>query len=351
MIEGSPETTRIERDLEETRARLDATIGALQQKLSPGQLLDQSLAYLKDSGGGEFAHNLKSNVQTNPLPVALVGIGLAWLMMGGHGRAAPAQQPTRLAGGHEDLASGDWAGHYGVDAISRAEAAAAGVRRTASETAEAFQERLYLAKGKALGVGRNVGEALTDFGSRVDAAMQQARTSAGETARSLRHAAGSALDTTRDATGRATGAARDAADRAAGFLQDQPLVTGAIGVSVGALLAALLPPSRAEDELLGGIGDKLKERAYEAADTAIAGGMRVADEVVQAGSETARREGLTADNADDAASRAGAEVAGAAPSARHVVEDALAAGRDAIDRELRQDDGTSGGRNGPSRAG
>lgn len=355
MIEGSAETTRIERDLEETRARLDATIGALQQKLSPGQLLDQSLAYLKESGGGEFAHNLKANVQTHPMPVALIGIGLAWLMMGGGSAGQPAAQP-RTPG-----RSDDWAGHYGADAAARAEAAAASVRRTASESAEAFQERLYLAKGKALGLSRNVGEALSDFGSRVDTAMQAASRSARGTARGVREAAGTAIDSTRDATGRAadaamqatgraTDAARDAADRVAGYLQEQPLLVGAIGVSVGALLGALLPPTRTEDELLGGISDTLKDRAYEAADTAIAGGVRVADEAIEAGKETARNEGLTAEHAGDTAVRAGAKVADAAAGVRHVVEETVAAGRDAMEREFRQDEaGTARSGNGSPR--
>mgnify|MGYP001279900286 CR=1 FL=1 len=352
MIEGSPETTRIERDLEETRARLDATIGALQQKLSPGQLLDQSLAYLKDSGGGEFAHNLKSNVQTHPMPVALIGIGLAWLMMGGNaGQAAGAAEPSGRPRG--------WDRHDGSEALSRAEAAAASVRRTASETAEAFQERLYLAKGKALGVSRDVGEALSDFGGRVDAAMQAAQRSARDTARGVREAAGSAMDaagsaigSTREATGRAADAARDAAGRAAGYLQEQPLLMGAIGVSVGALLGALLPPTRTEDQLLGGISEKIKDRAYEAADTAISGGVRVADAAMQAGSETADREGLTSDSADETMRRAGSKVAEAATGARHVVEDALTAGREAVERELEgSDDASAAPRGGSARAG
>ena len=38
-MEGSADTGRIERDLEETRSRIDSTIDALQQKLSPGEMV------------------------------------------------------------------------------------------------------------------------------------------------------------------------------------------------------------------------------------------------------------------------------------------------------------------------
>lgn len=341
MIEGSTETTRIERDLEETRARLDATIGALQDKLSPGQLLDQSLAYLKDSGGGEFVHNLKYNVQTHPMPVALIGIGLAWLMMGGNGRSAPA---AHVAG-----TTGDWRGHYGTEGedpttghrygsergyasevIARAEAAANQVKRSASETAEAFQERLYDAKATALGISRGIGETVQDFGGRIDAAMRSAGRGGRAAAHEVRDAAGSAAR----ATGRAASHAADTASRAASYLQDQPLLLGALGVSVGALLAAVLPPTRTEDQLMGEVRDNLRDRAGSVAGAALASGMRVADEAIAAGTETARREGLTGSEATDVAGRAAGKVADAASSAERVIEDGLRAGRDALDREL-----------------
>jgi hypothetical protein len=88
--DGTPEADRIERDLARTRARLDATIDALQEKLSPGQMVDQAVSYLKDTGGGEFGRNLMVSVRDNPIPVALVGIGLAWLMVSNAARGGGA---------------------------------------------------------------------------------------------------------------------------------------------------------------------------------------------------------------------------------------------------------------------
>lgn len=316
MMEGSVETNRIERDLEATRARLDATIGALQQKLSPGQLLDQSLAYLKDSGGGEFAGNLKHNVQANPMPVALIGVGLAWLMMGGNGQKQPPAYTW----------PGDGASASRSSLFDRAESAAASVRRSASETVEAFETRVNAAKGTALGISQNVGESVSAFGARIDEAMQSAKASGQAAVDQVRHSAASAVE-----------GARDTAGRAAGYLQDQPLLLGALGVSVGALLAAVLPPSKAEDQLLGSLRDDLRDRAGEVAGAALAGGARVATEAINAGSETARREGLTADNAGSTVSSVAPQVADAAASARRVVEDSVAAGRQALERELSAD--------------
>lgn len=53
-------------------------VDALEQRLSPGQLMDQLLAYSKGNGG-EFFHNLDTTLKNNPVPTALTVLGLAWL--------------------------------------------------------------------------------------------------------------------------------------------------------------------------------------------------------------------------------------------------------------------------------
>jgi hypothetical protein len=71
----------IERDLSGTRARLGATIDVLRQKLAPGEMTDRAVAYAKGTGGGAFGRNLAGTVRGRPVPVALLGAGIAWLML------------------------------------------------------------------------------------------------------------------------------------------------------------------------------------------------------------------------------------------------------------------------------
>lgn len=73
----SPE--QLEQQIARTRAEIDVTLDAIQEKLSPGRLLDQVMDYTKENGGA-FAGNLGRSVRDNPVPVALLGIGLGWLM-------------------------------------------------------------------------------------------------------------------------------------------------------------------------------------------------------------------------------------------------------------------------------
>lgn len=69
----------IERDIASDRQRINSELDALQSRLSPGQLLDDALALTK-SNGTEIASNLGNQVKNSPLPLALVGLGLTWLL-------------------------------------------------------------------------------------------------------------------------------------------------------------------------------------------------------------------------------------------------------------------------------
>jgi ferritin-like metal-binding protein YciE len=55
-------------------------MGQLRARMFAGQLLDQLTAYARDGPGTEFGRNLVREVREHPLPLVLIGIGIAWLM-------------------------------------------------------------------------------------------------------------------------------------------------------------------------------------------------------------------------------------------------------------------------------
>jgi hypothetical protein len=77
--------------------------------------------------------------------------------------------------------------------------------------------------------------------------------------------------------------------KAAGGLEESPLLALAGGLAAGAALAALIPASRKERELLGPVTDKLKDRAGDAISAAKDAGQARLDEL-----------GLTRDKGTDA---------------------------------------------------
>lgn len=68
------------RDVAEERARVDATLDEIQRRLTPGQLFDEVLRHGR-STGTDFAANLGRTLSANPIPTALVGVGLLWLLL------------------------------------------------------------------------------------------------------------------------------------------------------------------------------------------------------------------------------------------------------------------------------
>src|SRR3954470_16466858 len=71
-------------EINRTREEMDETLSAIEQRLTPGQLVDQGLDYLKHSGAREYAANLGTSIKNYPLPSTLAAIGIAWLMAVGN---------------------------------------------------------------------------------------------------------------------------------------------------------------------------------------------------------------------------------------------------------------------------
>ncbi|MGB3556163.1 MAG: DUF3618 domain-containing protein [Jannaschia sp.] len=71
----------LERDVEHARADLEGSLGQLRDKMSPGAMLEDALAYFKGDGES-YADALMREARANPIPVMLVGVGLAWLALG-----------------------------------------------------------------------------------------------------------------------------------------------------------------------------------------------------------------------------------------------------------------------------
>lgn len=80
---GSRSAAEIERDVQQSRADIEHTLDAIQERLSPGQMVDQALGYFRGGRGVDFARNLGDSIAANPIPITLMGVGLAWMMISG----------------------------------------------------------------------------------------------------------------------------------------------------------------------------------------------------------------------------------------------------------------------------
>lgn len=208
---------QLEREIDSTRADLEATLEELEHRLSPSDLLDQLWSQVRRHGG-ELGGNLGQTLKDNPVPALLTSVGIAW-MMASNGRR------------HDDYAATS-RGASGPRMGERWRGAREAVKRRGESTREGIAE----ARESIAGARERIAESAQ---------------SAGDRARRLSYAA------------------RQRARRArSGFgymLDEQPLLLGALGLAAGAIAGAALPPTEQEDRTLGPARDRAMERAKQAA--------------------------------------------------------------------------------------
>jgi hypothetical protein len=319
---GAKSSAELEREVRQSRAEVEDTLDAIQDRLSPGQMADQFTHYMRENGG-EFARNLGQMVKQNPVPVMLVGVGLAWMMLGSRRelpRAAdlfddddelgydPGYAGARESwSAYEPGSASSW--RADGDEEGRASAAARRAREGLSEAADRVRTGFDEA-----------GEAVQDAGARVGRLARGARS----------RAAGMGAGVARRA--RRTGArARQYGEGWAQALHEHPLVLGTVGFAIGAAIAAALPASRREDELMGEASDSLKQRGRAMGRQGYVKAEAAAGAAYSAAAQEAKEQGL---------SREGVE--SAAEAVRHKVGNVAGAATEAAKQEAFGDQEASG---------
>jgi hypothetical protein len=258
-------------EIERTRSDMDATLNAIENRLTPGQLVDQGIDYLRNSGANEFVANLGGSVKHNPLPVALVGIGLAWLMAAG-----------RKPG---DYGYSSYDTDFGPSTTDK-------LRSRASDTLNRASETMSSAKQSFSQTAQSAKQSLSQTAQSFGQSAQSAKQSLAGTAQSMRERASSMSQSARQQVDRAKG----------GFeymLREQPLVLGAIGLAIGAAVAAMAPRTRKEDEMMGEARDRLLDEAAEAGKERLERAQHVATAGKDAAKKEAERQGMSRGDGED----------------------------------------------------
>lgn len=286
------DAAELEREAEAARARLSETADQLKARMSPGQLMDEVLNQFRDGDGNQMLANLRTQARDNPMALALVGSGLAWLIMGS-GPAAPRASgaPAGTTAYLRQASSGAHAGRSGEagGAINAAREAAGRAWDDTSSAAGRVAESARSAGSDALGGVRDAAGSLRAAGSDALDGLRDNAASVGAAARDLRTAGEDRL------AGLGHGAAdlgHQARRTFADVLDREPLVIGAIGLAVGAAIGALLPASELEREHLGSTGEALRDKASTLLDRGVAAAREAAGEVYETVRDEADRQGL-----------------------------------------------------------
>lgn len=239
---------QLERQAEASRGRLSDRLEELRECVTPGDVVHQLVDYARQGAGGEFMRNLGVQVRRNPLPVALIGAGMAWLMMG-NGARRPYELERRSADGKHGAMRNfrEKAAATGAELGERTQEAASAIGDAATAATNRASEIAETVSSKAAALSDNASKA---WSGALDAATGTAQR-AGDSAASMGR--------------RAASISRSFGD----FCAEQPAILGGLGLAVGAALGAAIPGSEAEDRLMGDTSDEFKDRVQQfAADTA-----------------------------------------------------------------------------------
>ncbi len=249
------EVTRVE--IEQTRADMSETVDAIQEKLSPDNLKEQAKERVREATVGrakETSSGIMETITENPIPAALTGIGLGWLLMSGRNQRSERSryQP----------------GPYAYDYPPRYE----------DDYPLRYEER-------------------ETSGSSAGKALERVQDRVGETTSRAQDRAGELADQTQDRASRLGDRAQYRTRRVSSELQrmlrENPLTMGALAVGAGTAMGLAIPQTRKEHEVMGEARDDLVDKAQDKAQEAQQKIQSVAEEAQNSAKREAQNQGLT----------------------------------------------------------
>jgi hypothetical protein len=236
------------------------------------------------NNAGDFVRDLGDAARQNPISAALIGMGVLWLFAGGARRAGFDGRSTAndaVTAGRSTMRSGlqsvrDGASDLAGDLGHKARGAGASSGAALQSAADTIREGSAAAYQRTSRLGADFAESASDL------------------ARSIPGSASGMFDTTRS--------------NLSVLFREQPLLLGAVGLAIGAGIAASLPPTELEAEYFGETSDELKDKAQEFASDQAKRAKAIAEESVKAAAEEARHQGLDPTGLMSAAADVGAKV-------------------------------------------
>jgi hypothetical protein len=295
----------LRRDSEQSRAQLAATVDRLREqiadtaediryKVSPEHIKAEVSGFISHKTHG-WMDALKQQAMDNPmqavaagtaiavpalrlargfpLPLLMIGVGLALSSKTVRDRAAEAAAPGIEKAREVIDEAADRAQSLGDGmrkAMSHAERQAAGMADEAQETAEGMADA---ASGMAGHLRDRATQAADAVASKVRSGMDAASEIAKERIEQVRSTAANAPAT------------------ASKVIRDNAAMIGALGVAIGAILAASLPSTRVEASVVGKASDQVKRAAGSAAQS----GFEAAKDTVLSAADAAARSVSEAD--------------------------------------------------------
>lgn len=303
-LENDPDAIRS--DIDETRRHMDQTIDQLGDRLKGRHLVDEVLGFFRsdNQSGAELRAKITDRVQSgsrrvvetvkaNPLPVFLIGAGVAWMVFSQSKRRTEKEDEDLYASWRNDT-SDDYSGTgFSGSAASEAEALQdRPLHYLSSSTREAAQD----AEGNLAAAADTSAEAVDNFpvgGTGLSEQLKQGAARAGESVRDTAQRVGERSREIGAKVQQTVSASyQRSRDRVATTVDQHPLGVGlavlAIGVAVGLALPTPEKVKRAAAPSLA----RLRNRVRTTGSELVEKGRRVADAAASAAKNEVQAQGL-----------------------------------------------------------
>ncbi|NAZ38123.1 DUF3618 domain-containing protein [Rubellimicrobium sp. CFH 75288] len=296
MTTTSTDPRDIEAELAKDRAQLASTLDALSDRMSVDNLAQQALGVIRSSAGTATV-SVDRLVRGNPIGMALIGAGVAWLFLGPKLRSRT-EQAHHAAGPIHD----DWQPE-GEDRGWAREVQS--LRRKAMDALHSLEDEAKRYTGSARDFAAERAAVISGFAadlrSRLASGLDNLPDEARERIMAARERAyGAMLEAER--------AGRQVLRDPGRALEEHPFVAGAVALALGAALGAVLPRTEMEDRTFGRERDRLLDEAARMLkaekDRALQLASSLGEEIKAAATETVEAVAETAkDKAQDAVHR------------------------------------------------
>lgn len=237
---------QLEYDADRTRRQLESSLDELRARLTPGQLVDGMVDYARKGKAGDYFNNLGRQAVDNPLPIALMGAGMAWLLLSGDSRGPARESSHRAPALKAEGAASKTLGQKIVDGVeATVEATGDAVRRGAHDVSDSVSDAVDAGKSALRETASSVRGSTPAPG---DLAASQVKNASEHVERSATQLADQA---------------RQSAQGLIAFCKEQPLVLAGIGLALGAAIGAVFPATQAENRLMGAASDNAKNKLSE----------------------------------------------------------------------------------------
>lgn len=324
----------IRRQIDFTRAQLGTTIQAIGDRLSPDNLIEQAKSSAREATVGrikemkreanrkveDVSTGFSQTVRDNPLPVAVIGLGLGWLLLSERNKR-DAYRMDEYAYRNDDYRyysdmRQDSTMHEARERVGQAAATvenkAAEVKHrvgsAVNEATDAVGDAASRAGEMVNETGHRVGEKLSETASRVGDTVSQTANRVGETTERVQERASDAAERARNEAEKLRREAEWRSRRAAyrtkqSFWQnmnENPLAVGAVLAVAGAAVGAAIPTTEYENKLMGETRDRLLDEAKVRAQDVVERVQTVVDDTQRAAvtelKESTRQQNLTVDD-------------------------------------------------------